>query len=181
VIVALGSGRRVRVGVQVMKIRVGVLDGVIVSVAVGTLVSEGVRVGVRVSVGMKAVISPTVSAAAVLIGLENAESTISCGSMAETSDVPGFASAAAATMQNRLNPNAPAPKTVKGPEYSLIFTLFSPPSSIAPYGNFDLHGSNSLSCKPSRFVRDDRCACVRIKMHYNVTDFLTASSGMRHV
>ena len=116
--VALGSGLRVRVGVQVMNTRVGVLEGVIVSEAVGTLVSEGVRV----RVGMNAVISTTVSAAAVLIGLENAESTISCGSMAETSEVPGFASAAAATMQNRLNPNAPAPSTVKGPEYSLIFT-----------------------------------------------------------
>jgi hypothetical protein len=141
--VALGSGLRVRVGVRVMKTRVGVLEGAIVSEAVGTLVSEGVRVGV----GMNAVIPTTVSAAAVLIGLENAESTISCGSMAATSDVPGLASAAAATMQNRLNPNAPAPSTVKGPEYALSFTLFSPPSSIAPYGNFDLHGYNSRLCK----------------------------------
>lgn len=176
-IVALGSGRRVRVGVRVMKTRVGVLEGAIVSEAVGTLVSEGVRVGVE----MNAVISTTVSAAAVLIGLENAESTISCGSMAETSDVPGFASAAAATMQNRLNPSAPAPSTVKGPEYSLSFTLFSPPSSIAPYRNFDLHGSDPLSCEPFRFVRDDKRVCGGIKMHYNVTDFLTASSGIRHV
>ena len=48
-IVALGSGLRVRVGVQVMKTRVGVLEGVIVSEAVGTLVSEGVRVGVEMN------------------------------------------------------------------------------------------------------------------------------------
>lgn len=140
--VARGSGRRVRVGVQVMNTRVGVLEGVIVSEAVGTLVSEGVRV----RVGMNAVISTTVSAAAVLIGLEKAESTISCGSMAATSEAPGFASAAAATMQNRLNPNAPAPSTVKGPEYALSFTLFSPPSSIAPYRNSDLHVYNSRLC-----------------------------------
>jgi hypothetical protein len=80
---------------------------------------------------MNAVISTTVRATAVLIGLEKAESTISPGSIAETSDVPGLARAAAATIQNRLNPSAPAPSTVKGPEYSLSFTLFSPPPSIA--------------------------------------------------
>lgn len=74
---------------------------------------------------MNAVISTTVSAAAVLIGLEKAESTISWGSMCATSDVPGRATAAAATMQNRLNPNAPAAKTVMGPEYSRSLTLYT--------------------------------------------------------
>jgi hypothetical protein len=37
----------------------------------------------------------------------------------------GFARAAAETMQIRLNPITPAAKTVRGPEYSRIFTLVS--------------------------------------------------------
>jgi hypothetical protein len=98
---------------------VGVLDSV--SVTVGE--SVGVFVNVGVGVDINAVISTTVSAAAVFMGLEKAESTISCAPMPGTLDSLGFARAAAETIQNRLNPTAPAVRTVRGPEYSLIFTL----------------------------------------------------------
>jgi hypothetical protein len=105
--------------VKVMKtLRVGVTVGVLVGGIVG--VSEGVIVGV--GVGKKAVISTTVNATAVLMGLEKAESTTSCASMGAASEASGLVRARAATTQNRLNPNAPAVSTVSGPEYSRIFT-----------------------------------------------------------
>lgn len=118
--VAAGLGPRVRVGgtgVHVIKMRVGVLEGTRVGEAVGR------SVAVPVGVGINSTISTTVNATAVLIGLENPDSTISCGSIAATLVVPGPDKAAAATKQNRLKPKAPAVRTVKGPEYSLIFTL----------------------------------------------------------
>jgi len=86
-------------------------------------VTDSVNVGVVV--GMYSEISIAVKATAVLIGLEKAESTISCAPISEDSDVPGFVRAAAETMQIRLNPSTPAARTVKGPEYSRIFTLVS--------------------------------------------------------
>lgn len=120
--VAVGLGSRSRVGgrdVNVIKtLRVGVTVGVLVGGIVG--VSEGVIVGEGVAI--KAVISTAVNATAVLMGLEKAESTTSCGSMAAASEAFGLVRARPATIQNRLNPNAPAVKTVSGPEYSRIFT-----------------------------------------------------------
>lgn len=82
-------------------------------------------VNVGVGVGMYSEISMAVKATAVLIGLEKAESTISCAPRSEPSDVPEFVRAAAETMQIRLNPSTPAARTVRGPEYSRIFTLVS--------------------------------------------------------
>lgn len=123
--VAVGRGSRSRVGgrdVNVMKtLWVGVTVGVSVGGIVG--VSEGVPVGV--GVGIKAVISTTVRATAVLMGFEKAESTTSCGWMAAASEAWGLVRARAATIQNRLNPKAPAVRTVSGPEYSRIFTRIS--------------------------------------------------------
>ena len=86
---------------------------------------EGVRVSVTVSVGEAIywVIATTVRAAIVLM-FEKAELTMFCGWMSETSaSTCGSASAAAATKQKRLNPNMPAPNTVRGPLYALTFTL----------------------------------------------------------
>ncbi len=112
---------RVRVGgsgVQVTKCLVGVTE----AMAVG----EGaVCVNVGVGVGMYSEIPTSVSAAAVLMGLEKAESTISWASISEAPGVMGFARAAAETMQIRLNPITPAARTVNGPEYSRTFTLVS--------------------------------------------------------
>ena len=104
---------RVRVGgmgVQVIKNPVvEVLDGNTVTDAVALAVSEGVAVRIYSE------ISTTVIATAVLIGLEKAESTISCGSMSDAWVVPGFMRAAAEAIQKRLKPNTPAAMTVKGP------------------------------------------------------------------
>ena len=86
-------------------------------------VMEAVNVGV--GVGIYSEISTAVRAAAVLMGLEKAESTISWAPISEAPGVLGFARAAAETMQIRLNPNTPAARTVKGPEYSRILTLVS--------------------------------------------------------
>jgi hypothetical protein len=92
-------------------------------------VGEGVRDSVTVSVGdgMYSEISTAVRATAVLIGLEKAESTISCALMSESLGLVGFARAAAEIIQIRLNPSTPAPRTVRGPEYSRIFTLVTWP------------------------------------------------------
>jgi len=58
--------------------------------------------------------------------LEKAESTIPWGSMADAAlGKLGSAIATAETTQNRLKPSMPIRNTVKGPEYSLIFTLAS--------------------------------------------------------
>jgi hypothetical protein len=65
---------------------------------------------------------PSTVSAAIVLMLENAESTISCGSMADMLGVRGSARAIAETTQKRLKPRAPIPRTVKGPEYCLIFT-----------------------------------------------------------
>jgi hypothetical protein len=90
---------------------------------VGTSVAFGAGVGVDVSVGVGTycVITSTVNAAMVL-RFEKAESTILCGLIAATLGACGPFKAAAATMQKRLNPRTPAPKTVNGPRYSLTFT-----------------------------------------------------------
>ena len=113
---------RVRVGgtgVQVMKI---LAVGVFRALAVGV---EMISSGEGVKLGMYSRISTAVIATAVLIGLEKAESTISCGSISDELSVLGFARAAADTMQMRLNPNTPAEKTVSGAEYLRIFKLAS--------------------------------------------------------
>jgi hypothetical protein len=114
--VAVEPGLRVRVGGG--RVRVGGRVAVLVSVMVGT------GEGVTVSVGgdTYCVITTTVRAAIVLI-LETAESTMFCGWMSATSGTRGSVSAAAATRQNRLNPSMPAPSTVKGPRYALIFVI----------------------------------------------------------
>lgn len=111
--VAVDLGIRVLVGgtgVQVIKGLVGVMY--VIDVREGVIVSVNVGVGV----GMYSEISTAVRAATVLMGLEMAESTISCAPMSEAPGVLGFARAAAETIQSRLNPNAPAPRTVRGPE-----------------------------------------------------------------
>jgi hypothetical protein len=121
--VAVGRGSRVRVGgrgVQVTKTLVEVLRGIVTEA-----VSVSVGLGVSVGVERNSSTSTTVSATTVLMGFENAESTISCGSRSDAPEVVGLVSAAAETIQIKLNPNAPAARTVKGPLYSLIFTLFS--------------------------------------------------------
>ena len=111
---------RVRVGGTGVQVTNG-LVGVMYTIAVMEGVMDAVSVGV--GVGTYSEISTAVSAAAVLMGLEKAESTISCAPIFDALCVPGFARAAAETMQIRLNPSTPAPKTVRGPEYSRIFTL----------------------------------------------------------
>jgi len=118
--VAVFLSRWVAVGVRVMKVlAVGVSDGI--SVAVGC------RVSVEIGVAISSVTSTAVSATAVLMGLENAELTISSGSMSD-GFAPGLLRAAAETMQIRLNPSTPAARTVNGAEYSrnfnsLLFTF----------------------------------------------------------
>jgi hypothetical protein len=89
---------------------------------------EAVNVGV--GVGIYSETSTAVSAAAVLMGLEKAESTISCAPIFGALGVLGFARAAAETMQIRLKPSTPAPSTVRGPEYSRIFTLVTWPYQL---------------------------------------------------
>ncbi len=118
--VAVNLGIRVRVGGTGVQVRNG-LVGVIYTIAVRVGVMDAVNVGV--GVGIYSEISTAVSAAAVLMGLEKAESTISCAPIFGALGVLGFARAAAETMQIRLNPSTPAPMTVRGPEYSQIFTL----------------------------------------------------------
>jgi hypothetical protein len=125
--VAVNLGIRVRVGgmgVQVTNGRVGVMYTI--------AVREGVKVTVivGVGVGIYSEISTAVKAAAVLMGLEKAESTISCAPIFDALGVRGFARAAAETMQIRLNPSTPAPSTVRGPEYSRIFTLVTWPCQL---------------------------------------------------
>lgn len=110
-----------RPGVTVMK-TLGVLDAVKVTEAVTVLV--GMSVGEGVSVPTYSEITSTVRAAIVLI-LEKAESTMSWGSMSALLGVRGSVKATAETTQNRLKPRIPIVRTVKGPEYSLIFTLAS--------------------------------------------------------
>jgi len=88
-------------------------------------VAESVGVGVGVGVNMYWETTSTVIAAIVFM-FEKAESTIFCGLMEETFGTRGSAKAAAAIMQNRLNPSVPAASTVKGPLYSLILTCSSP-------------------------------------------------------
>jgi hypothetical protein len=95
---------------------------VIYAISVREGMTDAVKVGV--GVGMYSEISTAVRAAAVLIGLEKAELTTSRAPK-PGSDVPGLARAAAETMQIRLNPRTPAARTVKGAEYSRIFTLVS--------------------------------------------------------
>ena len=122
-----GIGVEVRLGVNVeagTRVFVALVEvaeikriGVPLEVAVMVIVSVGDGVGVM----MYSEIPSTVSAATVLM-LEKAESTIFCGSIAETLGPPGLASAAAATMQNKLNPSVPVANTVKGPLYSRILT-----------------------------------------------------------
>ena len=111
---------RVRVGGTGVQVTNG-LVGVIYAIAVREGVMDAVNVGV--GVGMYSEISKAVSAAAVLMGLEKAESTISWAPILDVLGVRGFARAAAETMQIRLNPSTPAPRTVRGPEYSRSFTL----------------------------------------------------------
>ena len=89
------------------------------------MVAEGVKVSVTIGVGRYSDSPTTVSAAIVLMGLEKAESTMSCASRSDTSGLPGSDSAAAETMQIRLNPRTPAARTVNGAEYSRTFTLAS--------------------------------------------------------
>lgn len=123
--VAFGLGPRVRVGgrgVHVMK-TLGVLDAVKVTEAVTVRDGVTVLVGIAVGVPTYSAIPCTVSAAIVFI-LEKAESTMSCGSMADTLDARESVRATAETTQNRLKPRAPIPRTVKGPEYRLILTPF---------------------------------------------------------
>ena len=114
---------RVRVGLG----GVNVMKGLPVAVADGSPVGVSVMRSAREEVGvvMNSAISTAVSATAVLMGLENAESTMSSAwiSMADAFVVPGSASAAAETMQIRLKPSIPAARTVSGAEYSRIFTL----------------------------------------------------------
>jgi hypothetical protein len=111
---------RVRVGGTGVQVTNG-LVGVMYAIAVREGVMDAVSVGV--GVGTYSEISTAVSAAAVLMGLEKAESTISCAPIFDALCVLGFARAAAETMQIRLKPSTPAPRTVSGPEYSRIFTL----------------------------------------------------------
>lgn len=121
--VAASLGPRVRVGgrgVHVMK-TLGVLDAVKVTEAVTVGEDVMVLVGIAVGVPTYPEIPSTVKAAIVLI-LEKAESTMSCGSMAALLGVRGSVKATAETTQNRLKPRAPIPRTVKGPEYFLILT-----------------------------------------------------------
>jgi hypothetical protein len=144
---SVGVGGNVEVGTEVLE---GVLGGIRVDVGegpkvgsglwvlVGSLEGKGVnRVGVlnrpdvgeivRVSVGDGVevetywVITSTVRAAMVL-KLENAESTIFCGSMDTGCASFAPARAIAETMQNRLKPRMPIITTVNGAEYSRIFT-----------------------------------------------------------
>jgi hypothetical protein len=118
--VAANLGIRVRVGGMGVQVTNG-LVGVMYVIAVREGVTDAVNVSV--GVGIYSEISTAVKAAAVLMGLEKAESTISCAPIFEALGVRGFARAAAETMQIRLNPSTPAPRTVSGPEYSRIFTL----------------------------------------------------------
>lgn len=109
----------VLVGVSRTRVRVGIRLGVLVNKAVGeeTLVSESETVGV----GMYSAIDSTVSAATVLM-FEMAESTSPWGLIAiGVLAIPGPATAAADTMQNRLNPTSPDVSTVRGARYSLMF------------------------------------------------------------
>lgn len=130
------DGIREEVGVPVhlgIRVRVGGADVQVTNGLVGVMyvisVMDGVMdaVNVGVGVGIYSEISTAVKAAAVLMGLEKAESTISCAPIFEALGVRGFARAAAETMQIRLNPSTPAPRTVRGPEYSRIFTLVTWP------------------------------------------------------
>jgi hypothetical protein len=118
--VAVNRGIRVRVGGAGVQVTNG-LVGVMYTIAVMEGVMDAVNVGVGVVIYSE--ICTAVSAAAVLMGLEKAESTISCAPIFEALGVRGFTRAAAETMQIRLNPSTPAPRTVSGPEYSRIFTL----------------------------------------------------------
>ena len=129
ILVGVRDGTRVEVAVDLCsRIRVGG-SGVQVTKSFLVAVTDGVTVGcsvnVGVGVGMYSEISTAVSATAVLMGLEKAESTTSCAPKSEASDLLGFTRAAAETIQIRLNPSTPAAKTVRGPEYSRIFTLVS--------------------------------------------------------
>ena len=77
--------------------------------------------GEIVAVGIYSATDSMVNAAIVLI-FEMAESTKSCGWISiDSLDTLGPEIAAAATIQNRLNPTTPEPSTVRGPRYSLIF------------------------------------------------------------
>jgi hypothetical protein len=120
--VVVNLGIRVRVGGADVQVING-LVGVMYVIAVREGVMEAVNVGV--GVGIYSEISTAVSAAAVLMGLEKAESTISCAPIFDALGIRGFARAAAETMQIRLNPSTPAPRTVRGPEYSRIFILIA--------------------------------------------------------